>query len=169
VGYARLEGDGLCWPVPDARHPGTPILHRHGFAGGGPARLATVVYQPSPSLSEAEGKLVMITGRALEHYNSGSMTRRSSTLALLPQEEVEIHPFDARSRGIAEGDMVAIVSRWGEARARARLTEAVPAGSVYLTFHFPESGANRVTSDVVDRLAGCPEYKVTAVEIRGLG
>jgi predicted molibdopterin-dependent oxidoreductase YjgC len=164
VSYSRLEGDGLQWPVPFAGHPGTPFLHRVGFPGG-PARLATVDYVATPSLEEAAGKLVLMTGRALEHYNSGSMTRRSSTLALLAQDEVQIHPADAGERGIADGDEVTIVSRWGEAQARAVVTDDVPTGSLFLTFHFPESGANRVTSDVVDRLADCPEYKVTAVEV----
>jgi formate dehydrogenase major subunit len=169
VHYDRLDGDGLLWPVPHGQHPGTPILHGQSFPAGAPAHLATVDYLPSPSLAEAAGKLVMITGRALAHYNSGSMTRRSSTLALLPEEEVEMNPADADKRGIADGQRVAIVSRWGEAQARARLTEDVPAGAVYLTFHFPDSGANRVTSDVVDRLCDCPEYKVTAVEIAPAG
>jgi formate dehydrogenase major subunit len=166
VSYPRLDGEGLQWPVPTAEHPGTPILHLTEFPGGQPAQLARVDYLESPSVAASAGKLALITGRALEHYNSGSMTRRSTTAALMPEEEVELHPDDAHRRGIAAGDEVIIVSRWGEARARARVTPDVAPGSLFLTFHFPGSGANRVTSDVVDRLADCPEYKVTAVEIR---
>jgi predicted molibdopterin-dependent oxidoreductase YjgC len=168
VSYPRLEGDGLQWPVPTADHPGTPILHREQFPGGQPARLACVDYVASPSLAEAADKLVLITGRALPHYNSGSMTRRSPTLALLPDERIELHPQDAGARGISDGDEVLIISRFGQAHARARVTTDLAPGSLFLTFHFPDSGANRVTSDVVDRLADCPEYKVTAVEIRRL-
>jgi predicted molibdopterin-dependent oxidoreductase YjgC len=165
VSYQRLEGDGLQWPVPSPGHPGTPILHTESFPGG-PAHLARVEYLPSPSLTVTAGELLLITGRALEHYNSGSMTRRSATLALRPAEELQIHPDDARARGISPGDQVVVTSRWGEARGVAHLTDDVAPGTLFLTFHFPESGANRLTSDVVDRLADCPEYKLTPVEIR---
>jgi formate dehydrogenase major subunit len=166
VSYDRLGEDGLQWPVPDRAHPGTAILHRDAFPLGR-ARLARVDYLPSPSLLAAshEQPLVLITGRALEHYNCGSMTRRSPTLTLLPHEAVELHPDDARARNIEDGDAVVIASAQGEARGVAVLTDDVQTGTVFMTFHFPESGTNQVTSPVLDRLADCPEYKVTAVEV----
>jgi len=164
VSYARLEGDGLQWPVPDAEHPGTAVLHTDGFPGGR-GRLARVEYEPSPGLGPG---LTLVTGRVLAHYNAGTMTRRTPNLVLAPADALEIHPADAVARGIGDGDRVAVVSARGEARAVARVTERVAPGVLFLSFHFPETEANAVTGDVRDRLTGCPEYKVTSVEVRRL-
>ncbi|HEX9101256.1 MAG TPA: formate dehydrogenase subunit alpha, partial [Polyangia bacterium] len=165
VSYARLDGDGLQWPVADAADPGTTILHRDRF-GRGHAALARIDFVPSPTLAGAGDALLLVTGRALEHYNAGSMTRRSANATLRPHDALDIHPDDARARGLADGDPVIVRSAAGEARAVAHLDEGVAPGTLFLTFHFPESGVNRVTSDVVDRLSDCPEYKLTAVEVR---
>ncbi len=166
VSYDALGEDGLQWPVPARGHPGTAILHTETFPLGR-ATLARIEYLPSPALAaRPERPLVLITGRALAHYNSGSMTRRSPALALLPHETVELNPADAQARAIRDGDLVTVASAQGEARGVAAVTDDVPAGAVFMTFHFPESGANRVTSSVVDRLSDCPEYKVTPVEVR---
>lgn len=170
VSYARLEGDGLQWPVPDAEHPGTPILHLERFplaATQGRAALARVAWEPTPSLAQApEDGLVLTTGRVLEHYNCGTMTRRTGNAEIAPHDALEIHPDDAAECGIGDGDAVRVASRWGEARATARVTTDVRPGMVFLTFHFPETGANAVVSDVLDRIADCPEYKVTPVTVR---
>src|SRR6185436_20322068 len=85
VSYERLEADGLQWPVPDAAHPGTPLLHREQFPLGR-APLLRVDYDPSPSLPAADDALLLVTGRALEHYNNGSMTRRTPNRLLLPED-----------------------------------------------------------------------------------
>lgn len=162
VRFERLDADGLQWPVPALDHPGTAILHAERFPRGR-GRLTRVAYEPSPELG---GALTLTTGRVLEHYNTGSMTRRSDSLRLVAEDALELHPSDAATRGIADGDPVAIASAHGEARARARVTTRVPAGVVFLSFHFPETGANRLTGEVRDRVSGCPEYKVTAVEVR---
>jgi formate dehydrogenase alpha subunit len=164
ISYGRLEGEGLQWPVPDPQHPGTTVLHEHTFDSGR-APLACVDYQPSPGLSERSAELLLVTGRVLEHYNSGSMTRRSPNLVLCSADRLSIHPDDARSRDIQAGDMVRLTSAWGEARALAELTDEVRPGTLFLTFHFPETGTNRLTSDVVDRSSDCPEYKLTPVRI----
>ncbi len=165
VTWERLEGEGLQWPVPEPGHPGTPILHRERFArDGGRGRLTRVAFVPSPGLA---GPLTLVTGRRLAHYNSGSMTRRTANVRLAGDDGLEIHPRDAAARGIADGDPVTVASAFGEARTRARLTDRVAPGVVFLSFHFPETHANAVTGDVRDRLSGCPEYKVTAVEVRG--
>jgi predicted molibdopterin-dependent oxidoreductase YjgC len=162
ISYARLEGGGLQWPVPDAASPGTAILHQGSFPRGR-GKLARVEYVPSPALS---GALTLVTGRVLEHYNSGTMTRRTPNRVLVPGDRLEIHPADAAARGIGDGDPVTIASERGSAQARARITERVARGVVFLSFHFPETGANRVTGEIRDRISGCPEYKVTAVEVR---
>jgi formate dehydrogenase alpha subunit len=164
VSFARLEGDGLQWPVPGRDHPGTPILHAGGFAGGR-GKLTRVDYEPSPGLGSG---LTLVTGRVLEHYNAGTMTRRTPNLTLAPRDELEIHPADAAARGIEDGARVAVASAHGEARAVARVTDRVARGVLFLSFHFPETGTNAVTGEVRDRVTGCPEYKVTAVEVRAV-
>jgi predicted molibdopterin-dependent oxidoreductase YjgC len=168
VSYDRLGEDGLQWPVANRDHPGTAILHQQQFPHGR-AELARIDYLPSPSLAGRTEPLVLITGRALEHYNCGSMTRRSPTLALRPHETVEIHPDDASPRDIRDGDAVVVTSQQGEARGIATISDHVSPGTLFMTFHFPDSGTNNVTSAVLDRLADCPEYKVTAVDVRRLG
>jgi formate dehydrogenase major subunit len=163
--WHRLEGDGLQWPVPSPEHPGTSILHGEGFPLG-KARLACVDYVPSPSLVPDAPPLLLTTGRVLEHYNTSSMTRRTADALLAPSDELELHPVDAHARGIEDGMRVTVESRFGKARARARVTDRVSRGTAFLSFHFPETGTNQVTSDVLDRLADCPEYKLVPVEVR---
>jgi predicted molibdopterin-dependent oxidoreductase YjgC len=161
VRYERLEGEGLQWPVPAPGHGGTSILHTEAFPRGR-GRLSRVEYVPSP---EHGAPLTLVTGRALEHYNTGSMTRRTPNERLMREDVLEIHPEDAKARGVADGQRVRIASAHGEARVHARVTDRVPQGTVFLTFHFPETGANRLTGPVRDRISGCPQYKVTAVEV----
>jgi predicted molibdopterin-dependent oxidoreductase YjgC len=161
LSYAALESDGLQWPIPSAGHPGTPILHVDGFPRGR-GRLSRVEYVPSPN---SGGALTLMTGRVLEHYNAGSMTRRTPNRGLRSRDELEIHPDDARARGITNGALTIVRSVSGEARATARVTTRVAPGAAFLSFHFPETGANALTGDVRDRRSDCPEYKVMAVEV----
>jgi predicted molibdopterin-dependent oxidoreductase YjgC len=165
VSYPRLEPFGLQWPVPSAGHPGTDILHLESFPLGR-ATFACVAYAPSPVLADSEGfPLHLTTGRVLEHYNCGTMTRRSDSVVLHPADELELHPDDARAAGIGDGDHVRVTSPFGEAHALARLSDRMPAGQAFLSFHFPETGTNALMSGVLDRLADCPEYKFTPVRI----
>ena len=176
IDYQRLDGldargggtDGLQWPVLDGFHPGTPVLHVGSFPRGR-AELQCIDYVPSPALQLHAGParpLRLITGRVLEHYNCGSMTRRSPNLDLHSSDQLQISPTDAAARGISEGDVVAVESNFGTAHAAAHVTDAVAPGTVFLSFHFPDTGTNDVTTDVLDRLADCPEYKLTPVEVR---
>jgi formate dehydrogenase alpha subunit len=162
VTYDRLDGAGLQWPVPSGDHPGTPTLHRESFPRGR-GKLSRVVYVPSPGLGDG---LILTTGRVLEHYNAGTMTRRTANLLLVGSDPLEIHPLDAEARGIADGDSVVVESTRGKAHAVAKVTERVPRGVVFLSFHFPETRTNAVTGGILDRVSACPEYKVTAVEVR---
>lgn len=164
VRYERLEENGLQWPVPDVEHPGTEFLHRESFPIGR-GRLTRVEYVPSPSLAQRDGSLLLVTGRALEHYNNGSMTRRSPNVELLAADLVSINPADAHRLDVCSGDRLTLKSAFGEAAGVADVTSDVAPGMLFMTFHFPESGTNRLTSNVRDRLADCPEYKLTPVEI----
>jgi formate dehydrogenase major subunit len=95
----------------------------------------------------------------------GAQTRRTQNNVWHSEDTVEIHPHDAEVRGIAHGDWIGIVSRAGETVLRADVTDRVQPGVIYTTFHFPESGANVITTDNSDWATNCPEYKVTAVQV----
>jgi formate dehydrogenase alpha subunit len=168
VSYARLGSDGLQWPVPHASHSGTARLHERGFARGR-VLLAHVPFVASPESDVAGFPYRLITGRVLHHYNVGTMTRRTPSVALVPGDCLEIHADDARREGIREGAEVEVESRWGLCRARAHVSERVTPGTLFLSFHFPETHANRVVGPWQDPESHCPEYKLTAVRIRVMG
>jgi len=109
--------------------------------------------------------LILTTGRILAHYNVGAQTRRTENNAWHSEDVLELHPQDAEDRGVLTGDWVGIKSRAGETVLRALVSERMQPGVVYTTFHFPESGANVITTDNSDWATNCPEYKVTAVQI----
>jgi formate dehydrogenase major subunit len=109
--------------------------------------------------------LVLTTGRILSQYNVGSQTRRTLNNTWHKKDVLEIHPHDAEVRGIEHGDLVLISSRIGATTLPADVTERVPPGVVYTTFHHPVTGANVVTTEFSDWATNCPEYKVTAVQV----
>jgi formate dehydrogenase alpha subunit len=165
ISYQRLEEGGLQWPCPTPQHPGTPILHTQQFTRG-KGRFIPLEYKPSVELPDKDYPLVFTTGRSLYHFHTGTMTRRVEGLNLLrPEGTAEINPADAEKLGISDGELVNVISRRGELTARAKVTEASPAGVVFMTFHFAESPANRLTNPVIDPVAKIPEYKVCAVRV----
>ena len=167
ISYERLDDGGLQWPCPTKDHPGTPILHSERFArSNGKGRFIPLEYKPPMELPDAEYPLVLTTGRSLYHFHTGTLTRRVNGLNILRGEGlVEINPQDASSLGIADGEMVKVISRRGEVVARAKVTEVSPVGVVFMTFHFAESPANLLTNPALDPVAKIPEYKVCAVRI----
>ena len=164
VSYARLEGDGLQWPCPDPAHPGTARLHERGFVRGR-AALACVAYEPSPESAVPGYPYALGTGRVLQQYNVGSQTRRTPSQGLAPLDRLEIHPDDAAREGVADGAEVGVESRWGSCRARARISERVRPGALFLSFHQPDTHANRVVGPSRDARSDCPEYKLVAVRL----
>jgi formate dehydrogenase major subunit len=164
VSYARIdELESIQWPC-NAEHPeGTPTMHVGEFVRGKGKFLVTE-YVPTAEKVNAKYPLILTTGRILSQYNVGAQTRRTENNQWHDEDRLEIHPHDAEERGIAEGDWVGIASRAGDTVLRARVTERVQPGVVYTTFHFPESGANVITTDNSDWATNCPEYKVTAVQ-----
>ena len=167
VTYRRLEaGAQLQWPVPDEGHPGTPILHAGRFTRG-LGRFAAVDHVPPGERPDDEYPMIMTTGRVLYHWHGGEMTRRASgLLAVYPEALVEVSAEDAQRLGIADGDMVRLVSRRGAVEAKAWVTERVSRDLVFTTFHFPDQGANWLTSaEHLDPVAKIPEFKVTAVRL----
>jgi formate dehydrogenase major subunit len=164
VSYARIdELESIQWPC-NADHPeGTPTMHIGEFVRGKGKFLVTE-YVPTAEKVNARYPLILTTGRILSQYNVGAQTRRTENNRWHDEDRLEIHPHDAEERGIVEGDWVGIESRAGDTVLRARVTERVQPGVVYTTFHFPESGANVITTDNSDWATNCPEYKVTAVQ-----
>jgi formate dehydrogenase major subunit len=152
------------WPC-NAEHPeGTPTMHVGTFVRGKGKFLLTE-YVPTSEKVNAKYPLILTTGRILSQYNVGAQTRRTENVRWHEEDRLEIHPHDAEQRGIVDGDWAGIASRAGETVLRACVTERVQPGVVYTTFHFPESGANVITTENSDWATNCPEYKVTAVEV----
>lgn len=165
ISYDRLEGDGLQWPCPAPDHPGTMYLHKGQFTRG-KGKFNVVDYRPSMELPDDEYPLILTTGRVLCQYHTGTMTRKVGDLNILRGEElVEINPEDACALGIEDGEIVAVQSRRGSLRAKARTTEKSPPGVVFMTFHFSETPTNVLTNPALDPIAKIPELKVCAVKV----
>ncbi len=166
VSYARLDAEGsIQWPCNEDCPAGTQIMHVDTFTRG-EGYFAITEYIPTQERVNKRFPLILTTGRILSQYNVGAQTRRTENVAWHDEDRMEIHPFDAEHRGIRENDWVGIQSRAGATVLRATITERVKPGVVYTTFHHPVSGANVVTTDNSDWATNCPEYKVTAVEVR---
>jgi len=166
VSYEKLDRLGsVQWPCNDKAPEGTPVMHVGGVARG-KGRFMITEFVPTEERTTPRFPLLLTTGRILSQYNVGAQTRRTSNVVWHEEDLLEIHPHDAEYRGIEDGDLVALMSRAGETTLRAHLTERMQPGVVYTTFHHPESGANVVTTEFTDWATDCPEYKVTAVEIR---
>ncbi|WP_297082856.1 molybdopterin oxidoreductase family protein [uncultured Demequina sp.] len=174
ITYERLDaGEELQWPcpAPDASgkaHPGTPrvFLDRFPTPDGRATMVAVDHHAPADDV-RAGARTYLVTGRVLQHYQSGAQTRRVEELnAAQPEPFVELHPLLADRIGVAEGEDVILTTARGEAVARAVLTEGIRPDTVFMPFHWAGAGsANRLTNDVTDPISGMPEFKVTAVAI----
>lgn len=166
IHYDRLEsGEGLQWPCPNREHPGTPILHKETFTKG-KGLFTGVEYKPPQELPDKDYPFTLTTGRLLYHFHTATMTRRSKPLsALVPEGFIEMNPDDARKLGIRDEDVVEVSSRRGKIQTRARVTEKVASGTMFMTFHFAEEAVNRLTNPALDPIAKIPEFKVCAVRI----
>ncbi len=169
INYNRLEACGIHWPCPTEDHPGTPILHMTRFACG-LGRFMPLAYRPPAEMPDKDYPIILITGRSLYHYHTGTMTRKVAGLNIIePESVVEINPVDAAALKIAHGDKVKVASRRGEVITKAKLTEKSPPGAVYMTFHFSESVTNILTNPALDPVSKTPELKVCAVKIERVG
>ncbi len=165
VSYEKIEKLGsVQWPCNEQAPDGTPIMHVGQFVRG-KGRFMITQYVATEERVTQRFPLILTTGRILSQYNVGAQTRRTENMQWHSEDRLEIHPHDAEERGIREGDWVGIESRSGQTVLRATITENVQPGVVYTTFHFPESGANVITTDNSDWATNCPEYKVTAVQV----
>jgi formate dehydrogenase major subunit len=166
VSYARLDELGsIQWPCNDDAPAGTPIMHVDRFVRG-KGQFMLTEYVATEERVGPRFPLLLTTGRILSQYNVGAQTRRTANMTWHEEDVLEIHPFDAEQRGVRDGDLVAMQSRSGEVALHARVSERMQPGVVYTTFHHAVTGANVVTTDNSDWATNCPEYKVTAVQVR---
>ncbi len=166
VSYSKLDEKGsIQWPCNDAAPEGTPIMHVDRFVRG-KGKFMITDYVPTEERTGPRFPLLLTTGRILSQYNVGAQTRRTENNVWHNEDVLEIHPFDAEQRGIKSGDLVSLASRAGDIALRAEVSERMQPGVVYTTFHHAKTGANVITTDNSDWATNCPEYKVTAVEVR---
>ncbi len=164
--HSRLgRTGGLQWPCWDDTHAGTPRLHVGRFTRG-KGKFHAVPYRPPAEEPSEEYPMVLTTGRVLEHFHTGSMSRRSRVLETLePESHVDISPDDAAQMGVEEGDLLRVRSRRGEILTKARKDRRVPSGLAFMAFHWREAPANVLTNPAVDSTAKIPEYKVASVKV----
>ena len=166
VSYRKLDEVGsIQWPCNAAAPEGTPMMHVSKFVRG-MGRFMITEFIPTEERTGALFPLILTTGRILSQYNVGAQTRRTENSQWHQEDVLEIHPMDAESRGVLDGDLVRLESRSGDTALRARISERMQPGVVYTTFHHPKTGANVITTDFTDWATNCPEYKVTAVQVR---
>ncbi|WP_230533045.1 formate dehydrogenase subunit alpha [Microvirga roseola] len=166
VSYEKLDQLGsIQWPCNEAAPLGTPMMHVDRFVRG-KGKFMITEFVPTEERTGPRFPLILTTGRILSQYNVGAQTRRTQNTRWHEEDVLEIHPFDAESRGIRDGDLVSLESRSGDIALRASISERMQPGVVYTTFHHAKTGANVITTDYSDWATNCPEYKVTAVQVR---
>jgi len=166
IKYTRIEGDGLQWPCPDERHPGTPVLHKEGKFTRGLGLFQPVDWTPPAEVPDEEYPFTLSTGRRLYHYHTRTQTGRCEGLnEMLGEETADISPQDADTLGIDHGEMVKVRSRRGEVTLRANVTDQVPPGMIWMAFHFRDACANWLTNPAFDPVTLTAEYKACAVNI----
>jgi formate dehydrogenase major subunit len=166
VSFDKIDQLGsIQWPCNAKAPEGTPVMHIGGFVRG-KGRFMITEFVPTDERTTNRFPLILTTGRILSQYNVGAQTKRTENNVWHGEDILDIHPFDAENRGIREGDLVELSSRAGKTSLHARITERMQPGVVYTTFHHAISGANVVTTEFTDWATGCPEYKVTAVQVQ---
>jgi len=165
VTYDLIDAQGsIQWPCNAAHPEGSPVMHVDGFVRG-KGRFIRTAYIATEERTGPRFPLLLTTGRILSQYNVGAQTRRTENSVWHGEDLLEMHPHDAETRGIVDGNWVRLASRAGETSLRVTLTDRVSPGVVYTTFHHPDTQANVVTTDNSDWATNCPEYKVTAVQV----
>lgn len=169
ISYARIEREnGVFWPCrSDASGPSERLFAERFWTGDGRARFHAVQYRPPAEEPNDDFPFYLTTGRLVAHYQSGSQTRRVASLAnAVPEAFVEIHPSTAQGLGIADGDLVDVVTRRGRASCRARYARTTRLDTLFMPFHFAGAGrANTLTNDAVDPVSKIPEFKVAAARV----
>ncbi|WP_254829989.1 formate dehydrogenase subunit alpha [Haloglomus salinum] len=173
--YAGMSYDGIGtgsqrWPFPEGADEGVGVLHAGRFESGDQRAPLVPVEHVDPVDPVADDELVLTTGRVLQHFNSGAVTRRSGTLMRMRGEDVlQVHPDDAAARGITEGDTVEVANDRGRVTLAAEVTPAIRRGTVFATFHYADPLVNRLTGDELDPVAKIPEFKHSVARVTVVG
>ncbi len=163
--YERIEKEALHWPCPTTDHPGTPILHKEKFTRG-KGIITPIEYTAPAEEIDSEYPLVLTTGRVLEHFHTGTMSRNSKILdRMVPEAFVEINPSDAKKLGVSDNEMVIVSTRRGSINIKAKITDMPKDNVVFIPFHFVEAAANKLTIDALDPTCKMPELKVCACRV----
>jgi len=166
INYRKLWSEGLQWPVNDNQE-GTPYLYKDNFlTEDGKGKFNPVDYSPGQEQTDEEYPFNLSTGRSLFHIRTGSMSRRSEALtAQLNEPYIEISNADAEKLNISDGEDIKVSSRQGEITVKARVTDKVSSGQVFMPIHFAESPVNKLTSNIMDTESGVPALKSTPCSI----
>jgi len=166
ISHSRLKGGcELCWPCPNEDHPGTKILHQDRFTRG-KGKFTAIEHLGPAELPDQDYPYILITGRILYHFHTGTMTRKSAGLnQIVPGPYAELNPNDAKKLKVKNGDQIKVASRRGQIKLSARVTEMVNIGELFIPFHFYEGAANVLTNPALDPVAKIPEFKVCAVKV----
>jgi len=174
ISYPRLEKEySVHYPCPDENHPGTFIMHERFYSGQPVTKKSPFVpvdYTEPMELPDEEFPFVLTTGRRYESYNTHTQTRHYAAGVKLKQTEetVDIHPDDAAALDIQEGEVVQVRSRRGQLQVKAKITQQVVPGLVFMSFHWSETPTNVLTLNEYDPISGTAEYKACAVAIAKL-
>lgn len=165
ITYKRVENELIQWPCPTKGHPGTQLLHREAFSRG-KGLFTAIEYTPPYEETDGEFPLVLTTGRILQQFHTGTMSRNSKVLEeTAPEGFLEMGPNEAANLNITDGELVSVSTKRGSVRVKAKVTERIKPNVVFIPFHFYESCANRLTVDALDPGCKIPEYKVCACRV----
>jgi formate dehydrogenase major subunit len=165
ITWERVGRFGLQWPCPNEEHPGTPYLHKDKFARG-KGLLSPIPFKEPDELPDEDYPLILTTGRVLQQFHTGTMSRKTQGLNNIAGPMVMISVEDAENLKIANSEIVKISTRRGEITAPAFVTKRIQKGVIYIPFHYKESPANRLTNPAIDPIAKIPEYKVCAAKVQ---
>ncbi|MCK2087845.1 formate dehydrogenase subunit alpha [Thauera aromatica] len=171
MSWAKLEAEGaIVAPKVAADAPSEPVLFQECFpTANGRGRFVAVTPLPAAELPDEDYPMVLITGRVLEHWHTGSMTRRAEVLdALDPDPWCAMHPADLARLGVAAGGRVALQTRRGRIELEARADEGVRAGTVFMAFCYREAAANLLTQPALDPFGKIPEFKYCALRVEAV-
>jgi formate dehydrogenase major subunit len=166
--YENLKPTGKLWPCPDPEtSDGVQLLFGDGFpTASGRGKFVPVDHQPAAELPDGEYPFILNTGRVLEHWHTGTMTRRARVLnAIEPEAHCQMNPNDLVELDVDSGGLVTLSTRRGSITLRARATVGVARGNVFVPFHFREASANVLTNDALDPFGKIPEFKFCAVKV----
>lgn len=168
VSFDRLEASGLQWPVPDKNHPGTPYLHVDGKFSGGIGKFMPIEHQAPGEEPDSEYPFLLSTGRILYHYNITTPKFSKTLTEFRSEEQTMIHPDDAKRLNISDQELISVSSRRGKVQTKAWVTDRVPPGVIWMSFHYLATPTNELTSSNLDKTTKTYEYKVCAVKVEKL-